>query len=158
MPEELEILKEVCRRLETSKIPYMITGSTASNFYAVPRMTRDIDIVIEIKGEASKRLQTWRLTGCELYVTLEPCVMCVGAILQARLGRLVFGCLDPKAGAVESLYRLCDDERLNHRLPVLGGVLAEACGFLLTDFFGRLRKRKQVDHDTERWPSPAEGA
>ncbi len=108
--------------------------------------------------EASKRLQTWRLTGCELYVTLEPCVMCVGAILQARMSRLVFGCLDPKAGAVESLYRLCDDERLNHRLPVVGGVLAEDCASILTDFFDRLRKRKQVDHDAERWPSPAEGA
>ncbi len=106
--------------------------------------------------EAAKTLQKWRLTECEIYVTLEPCIMCVGAILQARLQRLVFGCLDAKAGAVESLYRLCEDERLNHRLPVSGGVLAQPCALLLEDFFSELRVRKK--HDAERWPSPVEGA
>jgi tRNA(adenine34) deaminase len=105
---------------------------------------------------ASRRLGTWRLTECDLYVTLEPCVMCVGAILQARIRRLVFGCLDPKAGAVQSLYRLCEDERLNHRLPVTGGVAAEECALLLSEFFARLRKKS--DHHAERWPSPVEGA
>jgi tRNA(adenine34) deaminase len=105
---------------------------------------------------ASRRLGTWRLTDCDLYVTLEPCIMCVGAILQARIRCLVFGCLDPKAGAVQSLYRLCEDERLNHRLPVTGGVAAEACAVLLSEFFARLRK--QSDHHAERWPSPVEGA
>ncbi len=105
---------------------------------------------------ASRCLGTWRLTECDLYVTLEPCVMCVGAILQARMRRLVFGCLDPKAGAVKSLYRLCEDERLNHRLPVTGGVAAEACALLLSEFFARLRKKS--DHHAERWPSPVEGA
>ncbi|HEY5543220.1 MAG TPA: nucleoside deaminase [Candidatus Binatia bacterium] len=105
---------------------------------------------------ASRRLGTWRLNECDLYVTLEPCVMCVGAILQARMRRLVFGCLDPKAGAVKSLYRLCEDERLNHRLPVTGGVSAEASAMLLSEFFARLRKKG--DHHAERWPSPAEGA
>ncbi|MBI2229508.1 MAG: nucleoside deaminase [Deltaproteobacteria bacterium] len=105
---------------------------------------------------ASRRLGTWRLTECDLYVTLEPCVMCVGAILQARVRRLVFGCLDPKAGAVKSLYRLCEDERLNHRLPVTGGVSAEASAMLLSEFFARLRKKG--DHHAERWPSPVEGA
>ena len=105
---------------------------------------------------ASRRLGTWRLTDCDLYVTLEPCVMCVGAILQARIRRLVFGCLDPKAGAVQSLYRLCEDERLNHRLPVTEGVATEACALLLSEFFARLRKKS--DHHAERWPSPVEGA
>lgn len=105
---------------------------------------------------ASRRLGTWRLTECDLYVTLEPCVMCVGAILQARIRRLVFGCLDPKAGAVRSLYRLCEDERLNHRLPVTGGVAAEECARLLSEFFARLRNKS--DHHAERWPSPVEGA
>ena len=107
---------------------------------------------------ASHRLGTWRLTECDLYVTLEPCVMCVGAILQARMRRLVFGCLDPKAGAVKSLYRLCEDERLNHRLPVTGGVSAEASAMLLSEFFARLRKKNQSDQPAERWPSPVEGA
>ncbi|MGB7948847.1 MAG: tRNA adenosine(34) deaminase TadA [Candidatus Binatia bacterium] len=112
-------------------------------------------LVIE---EASRRLGRWRLAGCQLYVTLEPCVMCVGAVVQARMDRLIFGCLDPKGGAVESLYQLCDDDRLNHRLPVVGGVLAEDCSKVLGDFFSRLREKKRQRSDAERWPSPAEGA
>ena len=91
---------------------------------------------------ASARLKSWRLEECTIYVTLEPCIMCVGAILQARIARLVFGCLDPKAGAVESLYRLCEDTRLNHRLPVTGGILTEDCSRILSDFFSDLRKGK----------------
>ena len=90
--------------------------------------------------EASSHLRDWRLSECDLYVTLEPCVMCVGAILQARIRRLVFGCLDAKAGAVESLFGLCDDARLNHRLPAAGGVLARESADLLENFFKVLRK------------------
>lgn len=93
---------------------------------------------------ASQALGSWRLTECELYVTLEPCVMCAGAILQARLRRLVFGCLDPKAGAVVSLYRLCEDRRLNHQVPAVGRVLTEECAILLSEFFGLLRQRKRI--------------
>ncbi|MGH7765869.1 MAG: tRNA adenosine(34) deaminase TadA [Candidatus Binatia bacterium] len=91
---------------------------------------------------ASLHLKSWRLGDCSLYVTLEPCVMCVGAILQARIARLVFGCLDPKAGAVESLYRLCQDSRLNHTLPVTRGVIESECGAILSEFFAELRERK----------------
>lgn len=108
--------------------------------------------------EASRRLGSWRLKECDLYVTLEPCIMCAGAILQARLRRLIFGCADPKAGAVESLYRLCEDRRLNHQLPVVGGVLAEESAAMLGDFFTRLRQQKRDFRKTERWPSPVEGA
>ncbi len=108
--------------------------------------------------QASRHLGRWRLSDCQLYVTLEPCVMCVGAIVQTRMRRLVFGCLDPKGGAVESLYQLCDDSRLNHRLPVAGGMLAEDCSAILEDFFSRLRQNKRDQTKTERWPSPAEGA
>ena len=93
--------------------------------------------------EAAKLLRAWRLEQCDIYVTLEPCLMCTGAILQARFRRLVFGSLDPKAGAVESLYRLCEDQRLNHQLPVTGGVLAQESAALLGDFFTRLRLRKR---------------
>jgi tRNA(adenine34) deaminase len=95
---------------------------------------------------AADRLRTWRLEECDMYVTLEPCLMCAGAILQARMRRLVFGCLDPKAGAVESLYRLCEDQRLNHQLPAIGGVLAEQSAALLADFFARLRQQKRQTH------------
>jgi tRNA(adenine34) deaminase len=108
--------------------------------------------------EASRRLRSWRLEDCAIFVTLEPCVMCTGAILQARLRRLVFGCLDPKAGAVESLYRLCEDQRLNHQLPVTGGVLAQESAALLAEFFSQLRIKKRHAQKAERWPSPVEGA
>lgn len=91
---------------------------------------------------ASSHLNSWRLEECSLYVTLEPCLMCAGAILQARVARLVFGCLDPKAGAVESLYRLCEDARLNHTLPVTRGVMENDCSAILSEFFAELRKSK----------------
>lgn len=90
---------------------------------------------IEAIGAACTFVDAWRLTGCELYVTLEPCLMCAGAIYQARLERVTFGALDPKAGAMGSLYKVHEDTRLNHRLPVVGGVLAEQCGAVLKDFF-----------------------
>jgi len=77
----------------------------------------------------------WRLMDCTLYVTLEPCVMCAGALVNARIGRVVFGASDPKAGAVVSLYEVCGDPRLNHRPPVTTGVLADEAGALLRAFF-----------------------
>lgn len=82
----------------------------------------------------------WRLDGCTLYVTLEPCLMCAGAILQARIPLVVFGAMDPKAGAVTSLFRVLNDARLNHRANVVPGVLAHACGELLTQFFALQRR------------------
>jgi len=82
----------------------------------------------------------WRLTDCTLYVTLEPCVMCAGALVNARIGRVVYGAVDPKAGAVESLYEVCGDGRLNHRPPVQAGMLADECGALLKQFFAARRR------------------
>lgn len=113
--------------------------------------------IIAIEG-AARHFGSWRLSECDLYVTLEPCIMCVGAILQARMRRLIFGCLDPKSGAIESLYRLCDDQRLNHQLPAAGGVLASEAAALLAEFFQNLRARKRNSQQAERWPSPVEGA
>lgn len=84
---------------------------------------------------AAQRLGSWRLDRMTLYVTLEPCPMCAGALVNARLERLVFGAFDPKAGAVASLHNLVQDERLNHRIAVTGGVLAEEAQALLRDFF-----------------------
>ena len=89
--------------------------------------------------QAAEAAGTWRLEGCTLYVTLEPCPMCAGAIVQARIPTAVFGAADPKAGAVVSLYQLLQDERLNHRCDVVGGILAEPCGRILTEFFQRQR-------------------
>lgn len=85
--------------------------------------------------QAAEALGSWRLEECTLCVTLEPCPMCAGAILLARIPIVVYGANDPKAGAVESLYRLLDDPRLNHRCTVFGGVLAAECGTILTEFF-----------------------
>lgn len=107
---------------------------------------------------ASSYFKSWRLEECTLYVTLEPCIMCVGAILQARISRLVFGCLDPKAGAVRSLYRLCEDERLNHQIAVTQGILERECSRVLSEFFAGLRDTKGAVKKAERWPSPVEGA
>jgi tRNA(adenine34) deaminase len=95
-------------------------------------------------AEASSRLKSWRLSEATLYVTLEPCTMCAGALIQARLGRLVFGAMDPKAGAVGSLYNLLKDDRLNHEVEVTSGVLEQECGKVLKDFFVALRGRKKA--------------
>lgn len=90
--------------------------------------------------EAAGRRGHHRLPGATLYVTVEPCAMCCGAALLARLGRVVYGARDPKAGGVESLYRLLDDPRLNHRARAEGGVLGEECGAILTRFFDTKRR------------------
>lgn len=89
--------------------------------------------------QAAAALGNWHLHGCTMYVTLEPCPMCAGALGLARIDRLVYGCTDPKAGACGSLYNIITDERLNHRLEVTSGVLADECGALLTKFFQKRR-------------------
>ena len=90
---------------------------------------------VVVVREAAQKLGDWRLTGCTLYVTLEPCAMCAGALVLSRLERLVFGASDPKAGMVGSLDNLVQDRRLNHWIEVTGGTLADASGDLLKDFF-----------------------
>jgi len=89
--------------------------------------------------QAAQTLESWRLIDCTLYVTLEPCPMCAGAIVQARIPRVIYGTTDPKAGACHTLYSITSDERLNHRATVLGGVLNEECRSLLQDFFRQQR-------------------
>ncbi|HEV2374850.1 MAG TPA: nucleoside deaminase [Streptosporangiaceae bacterium] len=88
---------------------------------------------------AARTLGSWRLDGCTLVVTLEPCTMCAGAVSAARLARLVYGAVDPKAGAVGSLWDVLRDRRLPHRTEVVAGVLAEECGQLLREFFAQRR-------------------
>jgi len=90
--------------------------------------------------QAAEALGDWRLEGATLFVTLEPCPMCAGAMIQARLPQLVYGATDPKAGAVQSLYRLLNDGRLNHRVATVSGVLAEECSAVLREFFAAQRK------------------
>jgi len=89
--------------------------------------------------QAAAFIESWRLHGCTMYVTLEPCPMCAGALVLARIDKLVYGCDDPKTGAIKSLYNIVTDERLNHTINVTSGVLAEECSSLLQHFFRRRR-------------------
>jgi tRNA(adenine34) deaminase len=91
--------------------------------------------------QAAAAMEDWRLEQCTLYVTLEPCLMCAGAILQSRIPRVVFGASDPKGGAVQSLYQVLEDSRLNHRCELTSGVMADACGQILTRFFAERRRQ-----------------
>jgi tRNA(adenine34) deaminase len=94
--------------------------------------------------QAAQALRSWRLENCVLYVTLEPCPMCAGAIVQARLPLVVYGAADPKAGACETLYRITNDVRLNHRAQVIGGVLAKRCALVLSTFFAAKRRPRKL--------------
>jgi tRNA(adenine34) deaminase len=98
---------------------------------------------IDVLRKAAKKMKSWRLTGTTLYVTLEPCLMCMGAIIQARIDRVVFATFDPKAGACGSLYDISKDLRLNHRVEITSGVEEEAAGGLLKSFFSELRKKRK---------------
>ncbi|MBO8178790.1 MAG: nucleoside deaminase [Bacillus sp. (in: Bacteria)] len=95
--------------------------------------------------QACQKLGTWRLEEAELYVTLEPCPMCSGAIILSRIKRVVYGAKDPKAGCAGTLMNLLTDERFNHQAEVVSGVLEEECGLLLTSFFRKLRERKKKE-------------
>jgi tRNA(adenine34) deaminase len=89
--------------------------------------------------QASRELKSWRLIDCTLVVTLEPCPMCAGAIVNARIPKLIYGCADPKGGAVRTLFQLCEDARLNHRVDVIEGVFSTECALLLQTFFKQQR-------------------
>lgn len=102
--------------------------------------------------DAATALGSWRLIDCTLYVTLEPCPMCAGALVLSRVDRLVFGARDPKGGGVRTLFQIADDERLNHRLAVTEGVCRSACSSLLSDFFSEIRRRKQAGQHTKPVP------
>lgn len=93
--------------------------------------------------EANEKIGSWRLEDCSLYVTLEPCPMCAGAIVQSRIKRVVFGASDPKAGCAGTLMNLLDDERFNHQVELKSGVLEAECKALLTNFFKELRRKKK---------------
>ena len=114
-----------------------LTGKTIGRGYNRRETDHDPTAHAEILAlrEAAHVRGHWRLTDCTLVVTLEPCPMCAGAIVNARVPRLVYGCDDPKAGAVRTLYQICEDPKLNHRVVVTPGVLADECGELLRTFF-----------------------
>lgn len=100
--------------------------------------------------EACQNLGSWRLEDCDLYVTLEPCIMCSGAIINSRIKRVIYAAPDPKAGAVDSLYHLLQDERLNHQVEVKSGVLATECGDMLRHFFRMIRKKRKAERKRQK--------
>ena len=136
-----EALEEARRAEATGEVPVgaivVLDRRVVARAHNAPIARHDPTAHAEILAirAAAEALGNYRLTGATLYATVEPCVMCCGAIVHARIGRLVYGAADPKAGGVASLYRLLDDARLNHRVTVTAGVRAEECGALLTAFF-----------------------
>ena len=136
-----EALAEARRGLESGEVPVgaivVVGGEIVARAHNAPITLADPTAHAEILAlrEAARQLGNYRLTGATLYATVEPCPMCCGALLHARVSRVVYGAPDPKAGAVESLYRLLDDARLNHRVTTRGGVLAHEAARLLKTFF-----------------------
>ncbi|MBI4638486.1 MAG: nucleoside deaminase [Candidatus Rokubacteria bacterium] len=141
-----EALEEARRGLAAGEVPVgavvVAAGAVIGRAHNAPIALADPTAHAEILAlrEAARALGNYRLTGATLYVTLEPCPMCCGAALGARIARLVYGARDPKAGAVESLHRLLDDPRLNHRVEATGGVLGAASAAMLREFFETRRE------------------
>ncbi|WP_182201649.1 tRNA adenosine(34) deaminase TadA [Paraliobacillus salinarum] len=100
--------------------------------------------------KANEQIGSWRLEECTLYVTLEPCQMCAGAIVQSRIPRVVFGAYDSKAGCAGSIMNLLEDKRFNHQVSVTSGILEEACSALLTNFFKQLRSKNKAEKDSKK--------
>jgi tRNA(adenine34) deaminase len=127
-----------------------VVVDAAGALLALGRNGREIDhdptghAEIYALRRAAAALGHWRLEGATLYVTLEPCPMCAGALVNARIARVVYGCADPKAGAIDTLFTIGQDPRLNHRFAVERGVLGEACAGLLRSFFGALRAKRKA--------------
>ncbi len=144
-----EALKEAKKALKRGEVPVgavlVHDGTVVARGHNRKETGNDPTAHAEMDAlrKAARKFQGWRLTGTTLYVTLEPCLMCMGAVIQARIGRLVFAAFDPKAGACGSLYDLSKDLRLNHRVGITSGVEAKASGELLKCFFSELRKRRK---------------
>jgi len=142
-------LREARKAADRGEVPIgalvVRDGAVLGRGYNLREASRDPVAHAEIIAirKAAKKEVSWRLTGATLYVTLEPCIMCMGAMLLARIDRLVFGCHDPKGGAAGSLYDLSDDYRLNHSIKVTPGVREAECASILSDFFAALRREKK---------------
>jgi len=141
-----EALAEARRGLEAGEVPVgavlVLDGAVIARAHNAPIALADPTAHAEVLAlrEAGRKTGNYRLTGATLYVTVEPCPMCCGAALHARVARVVYGAADPKAGAVESLHRLLDDARFNHRVAVTSGVLAGESAALLREFFETKRR------------------
>jgi len=143
-----EAIKEALKAYEKGEIPVgavvVVNGEIVSRAHNIKETTNDPTSHAEILAirEAGRALGAWRLTEATIYVTKEPCIMCSGAIVNARIKRLVYGCDDKKGGGALSLYKIVQDSRLNHQVEVKKGVLEEECSLLLKKFFKELRNTK----------------
>ncbi len=140
-----EALREAARAEALGEVPVgavaVLGGEIIARGHNLRERSQDPTSHAELIAlrKAAARLSSWRLTGVTMYVTLEPCPMCAGALVNARVDRVVWGCDDPKAGATRTLYAIGDDPRLNHRFESVSGVLADECAGALRAFFGRIR-------------------
>ena len=143
-----EAVKEALKAAKKDEVPIgavaVIDGKVIGRAHNVRERTHDPlgHAEMLLLKKLSKKQGSWRLTDASIYVTCEPCLMCAGALLQARVKRLIYGCPDPKAGACGSLYNVTDDRRLNHRIDVVSGVLKDVCAGLLSGFFRDKRRRR----------------
>lgn len=145
-----EAIAEAKLALEIDEVPIgavaVLGDSVIGRAHNIRETTSDplghAEILVLEKIVKARPLPSWRFDEVTIYVTCEPCIMCMGACLQARVKRIVYGCKDPKAGACGSLFDLSCDERLNHQIEITSGVMADECGKLLSNFFERLRCRR----------------
>ncbi|MFT3924722.1 MAG: tRNA adenosine(34) deaminase TadA [Myxococcales bacterium] len=144
-----EALAEAAKAAQRGEVPVgavaVHQGRVIGRGHNLRETARDPSAHAELTAmrAAAAYLSSWRLVGVSIYVTLEPCPMCAGALVNSRVERLVYGADDPKAGAVKTLYRLLEDPRLNHRLDVLDGVRSEECAAQLREFFAKIRIKRQ---------------
>ncbi len=145
-----EAIKEARRALECGEIPVGAVVTRGGKIIGRGHNVRQRDnspfghAEMAAMAAAAKEIDSWRFDGCSLYVTLEPCVMCSGALVQCRMERIVFGAKDPKAGGCRSLYEIPSDPRMYHRCLVSGGVLGEECAEMLRLFFKKRRKPETI--------------
>ncbi len=143
-----EALREAARAEARGEVPVgsvvVVGGEIIARAHNLRETAQDPTSHAELIAvrKAAARMGTWRLIGATVYVTLEPCPMCAGMLVNSRVDRVVWGADDPKAGALKSLFELGSDERLNHRFEQTSGVLGEECGAILKDFFARIRAKR----------------
>jgi tRNA(adenine34) deaminase len=144
-----EAIEEARKAIEIDEVPVGAVIVKDNKIIARAHNTREVTQVsinhaeILVIQKACEELKTWRLEECELYVTLEPCIMCAGSLILSRIKKVYFGAYDPKSGSVGSVINILDNNQYNHKVEYEGGILLEECSFLLKEFFRSLRNRKK---------------
>jgi tRNA(adenine34) deaminase len=151
-----EAIKEANKAEELNEVPIgaviVIAGKVVARAHNLRENEQNAIAHAELLAidQACKELRSWRLEDATLYVTLEPCPMCAGAIMLSRVKRVVYGAVDPKGGCAGTLMNLLEDERFNHQSEVIGGVLEKECGQILSDFFRKIRERKKLEKKVQK--------